>query len=75
MPFRDFLAAVFAGRFVRFLVLSLLTVWFGPQIVEVIGAVVRQHLAWLLGAIAGGLLVWLLMRRSRARKAHARPLV
>jgi membrane protein YqaA with SNARE-associated domain len=68
MKFRDFLAAVFAGRFVRFLVLSLLTLWFGPQIVELMGSVVRQHLAWLLGAIGGGVLVWLLMRRSRRRR-------
>jgi membrane protein YqaA with SNARE-associated domain len=67
MRFRDFLAAVFAGRFVRFLVLSLLTVWFGPQIVGVMGTVVRQHFSWLLGAITGGVLVWLLMRRSRRR--------
>src|SRR6202165_6180708 len=69
MRFRDFLAAVFAGRFVRFLVLSLLTVWFGPQIVGVMGTVVRQHFSWLLGAIAGGVLVWLLMRRGRRRRA------
>jgi membrane protein YqaA with SNARE-associated domain len=68
MKFRDFLAAVFAGRFVRVLVLSLLTLWFGPQIVELMGSVVRQHLAWLLGAIGGGVLVWLLMRRSRRRR-------
>jgi membrane protein YqaA with SNARE-associated domain len=68
MKFRDFLAAVFAGRFVRFLVLSLLTLWFGPQIVGLMGSVVRQHLGWLLGAVGGGVLVWLLMRRSRRRR-------
>lgn len=67
MRFRDFLAAIFAGRFVRFLVLSLLTLWFGQQIVGIIGALVRRHLSLLLAAIAGGLLVWLLMRRSRRR--------
>lgn len=71
MRFRDFLAAIFAGRFVRFLLLSLLTLWFGPQIVGAMGVVFRQHFAWVLGAIAGGLLVWLLMRRSRRRKARA----
>lgn len=70
MRFRDFLAAIFAGRFVRFLVLSLLTLWFGPQIVGVMGTVVRQHLSWLLGAVAGGVLVWLLMRRSKRRRAR-----
>jgi membrane protein YqaA with SNARE-associated domain len=67
MRFRDFLAAIFAGRFVRFLVLSLLTVWFGQQIVGIIGALVRRHLWLLLAAIAGGVLIWLLMRRSRGR--------
>jgi membrane protein YqaA with SNARE-associated domain len=70
MRFRDFLAAVVAGRFVRFLVLSLLTLWFGPQIVGLMGTVVRQHFSWLLGAIAGGVLVWLLMRRSKRRRAR-----
>ena len=61
MRFRDFLAAIFAGRFVRFLVLSLLVLWFGPQIVGLMGTVVRRHLSWLLGAVAVGVLVWLLM--------------
>jgi membrane protein YqaA with SNARE-associated domain len=70
MRFRDFVAAMFAGRFLRFLVLSLLTLWFGPQIVELMGTVVRQHFGWLLGAVAGGVLVWLLMRRSRKRKSQ-----
>jgi len=68
MRFRDFVAAMFAGRVVRFLTLSLLVIWFGPQIVGIIGTVVRQHFAWLLGAIAGGVLVWLLMRRSKRRQ-------
>jgi membrane protein YqaA with SNARE-associated domain len=73
MRFRDFLAAVFAGRFVRFLVLSLLTLWFGPRIVGIMGSVVRQHFSWLLGAIAGGVLVWLVMRRGR-KKRTGKPL-
>jgi hypothetical protein len=58
---------MFAGRVVRFLVLSLLTLWFGPQIVGLMGTVFRQHFSWVLGAIAGGLLVWLLMRRRKGR--------
>src|SRR6202171_6028288 len=70
MRFRDFLAAIFAGRFVRFLTLALLTLWFGPQIVGLMGTVVRQHFSWLLGAVAGGVLVWLLMRRSKKRKTR-----
>ncbi len=70
MRFRDFLAAVFAGRFVRFMVLALLTLWFGPRIVELTGTLVRQHVSWLLGAVASGVLVWLLIRRSKRRKAR-----
>jgi membrane protein YqaA with SNARE-associated domain len=70
MRFRDFLAAIFAGRFVRFLTLALLTLWFGPQIVGLTGTLVRRHFPWLLGAIAGGVLVWLLMRWSKKRKAR-----
>ena len=54
MRFRDFLAAVFAGRFVRFMVLSLLTLWFGPQIVELTGKLFRQHFYSVLGAVVAG---------------------
>jgi membrane protein YqaA with SNARE-associated domain len=70
MRFRDFVAAMFAGRCLRFLALALLTLWFGPQIVGVMGMVVREHFGWLLGAVAGGVLVWLVMWRSKRRKAH-----
>jgi len=65
MRFRDFLAAIFAGRFVRFLVLSLLTLWFGPQIVGLMGTVFRQHLYWVLAAVALGALAWVLWWRSK----------
>ncbi|MFZ0814890.1 MAG: VTT domain-containing protein [Candidatus Sulfotelmatobacter sp.] len=69
MRFRDFLAAVFAGRFVRFLVLSLLTLWFGPQIVGLIGALFRRHIYWVLAVIVVGILVGLaLWRRKRDPK-------
>jgi membrane protein YqaA with SNARE-associated domain len=70
MKFRKFFAAVFAGRFVRFTILSVLVLYFGPHIVDFMGAPVRRHLGWVvLGAIVGGLLVWLLMRHSRKRKS------
>jgi membrane protein YqaA with SNARE-associated domain len=65
MRFRDFLAAVFAGRFVRFMVLSLLTLWFGPQIVDLTGKLFRQHFYSVLGAVVAGVAVWLLLRRRR----------
>src|ERR1700739_3547996 len=44
MRFRDFLFAIFAGRFVRFLLLSLLTLCFGPQIVQLAARLFKRHL-------------------------------
>jgi membrane protein YqaA with SNARE-associated domain len=69
MRFRDFLAAIFAGRFIRFLVLSLLTLWFGPQIVGLAGTVFRQHFYWGLAVVAVGILIWLLLRWRKRRAA------
>ena len=51
MQFGHFLLAIFSGRFVRFLVLALLTMKFGPQIVDVTGTLSRHHLRWVLGCL------------------------
>jgi membrane protein YqaA with SNARE-associated domain len=71
MRFSHFLAAVFAGRFVRFLVLSLLTLWFGPQIIDLAGSLFRQHFYWVLGALVGVLFLWLLLRRRGRGRVSA----
>jgi membrane protein YqaA with SNARE-associated domain len=63
MRFSHFLLAIFSGRFVRFLVLALLTLKFGPQIVDLTGALLRHHLGWVLGAGVLGILIWLGARR------------
>jgi membrane protein YqaA with SNARE-associated domain len=68
MRFRDFLAAIFAGRFVRFLVLSLLTLWFGPQVVGLVGTVFQQHFYWVLAVVAFGVLIWLLWWWSKRQR-------
>lgn len=60
-----FLLAVFTGRLLRFTILSVLTIFFGPQIVTLTLNLVKQHLAWVLAAVAVGLLVWLLWRLRR----------
>jgi membrane protein YqaA with SNARE-associated domain len=65
MPFRDFMAAILAGRFVRFLVLSLLTLWFGPQIAGLVGTVFRRHFYWVLAVVVLGGLIWLLGWRKK----------
>jgi uncharacterized membrane protein YdjX (TVP38/TMEM64 family) len=72
MRFRDFLIAIFAGRFVRFFVLSVLVLWFGPQVVSLFGGVVKQHWMLLSGAVLeAGLIVWLLARTMRSKKTAA----
>ena len=63
MQFGHFLLAIFSGRFVRFLGLALLTMKFGPQIVDVTGTLFRHHLRWVLGAVVLGALIWLGTRR------------
>ena len=66
MKFRHFLAAIFAGRVVRFGVLALLTLRFGPQIVAIAGNIFRRHLYWVLVAAVAGVVVWVVLRRSKS---------
>ena len=66
MNFGHFLLAIFAGRFIRFVLLGILTIEFGPEFVNVAGRVVTQHWEWLLVALAVGLATWLVLRRRRA---------
>ncbi len=68
MKFRDFLAAIFAGRFVRFLTLSLLVLYFGPQIVGLAATLFKRHLPWVLAVLVAALLLWFLLRRGKARR-------
>jgi len=65
MKFRDFIAAIFLGRFVRFLVLSILVLYFGPQIVGLLGTLFKRHWLWVLAAVISAALLWWLMRRRR----------
>jgi membrane protein YqaA with SNARE-associated domain len=74
MKFRDFLAAIFAGRFVRFLILSLLTLWLGPHVVDLMNTLFRRHGIWILiGFVILAALGWTLSRkRNRGRAALQR---
>jgi membrane protein YqaA with SNARE-associated domain len=70
MRFRDFLVAIFLGRFVRFGVLSVLVLWFGPQIVGLLGGVLKRHWIWLLAAVAAAVCVALVLRGRARETAH-----
>jgi membrane protein YqaA with SNARE-associated domain len=67
MKFGHFLTAIFAGRFVRFLVLALLTIQFGPEVIGVAGRLAQQHLWALLLGLGGALGMWLAIRNLRRR--------
>jgi membrane protein YqaA with SNARE-associated domain len=68
MRLSHFLAAIFAGRCVRFFVLAVVTIKFGPQFVEFAGDLLRQHSHWVLIGIAVFvailLMVWMRRRRT-----------
>jgi len=63
MNFWHFLLAVFAGRLVRFTILSVLTIKFGPQIVNLSTGLAGKHWELALLAIAVLLALWLVLRR------------
>jgi len=76
MNWIHFLLAIFAGRFVRFLTLSLLALCFGPEIVGLFGSLFSRHLylvsATFIGAVLLGFYYWGLRGRRRvARRSLA----
>ncbi len=71
MSLPRFLLAIFAGRVLRFGILAILTIRFGPQVLSFIGMVVRQHAWWVIAAIAAVLIVWYVVRRARRPKPVA----
>jgi membrane protein YqaA with SNARE-associated domain len=71
MKFRDFLIAIFAGRFVRFLILSLLTLWLGPHVVDLMSTLFRRHGIWILiGLGILGAVGWILSRKRAAQRSR-----
>jgi len=66
MGFWRFLLAIFSGRLVRFLVLSLLVLKFGPEVVHLLGSLFERHYYIVLLIAAAALVAWLLRRRARS---------
>ena len=70
MNFGHFLLAIFAGRFVRFLIEGLLTLWFGPEVVTLTTKLFAHHYWGVLIAVVLLVLAWLAWRRmDRKNKA------
>jgi membrane protein YqaA with SNARE-associated domain len=72
MNFGHFLLAIFLGRFVRFLILAVLTLRYGQGVVEVVGHLFRTHLHLTLGVIGAAIVIaWLLRQHRRNRRLSA----
>lgn len=65
MNFAHFLLAIFAGRFLRFLIEALLTLYFGPGIVTLAGTLFAHHFLWILAAVGAVVALWLIRRRKK----------
>jgi membrane protein YqaA with SNARE-associated domain len=71
MSYGLFVLAILVGRIIRFSILSVLVIRFGPQVANAMGSLLRNHLALTLGTFGAGLallLAWMLTRR-RTRAA------
>ncbi len=68
MNFAHFLLAILAGRFLRFLIEALLTLWFGPQIVTLTVSLFAHHFVGILLAVGVILIGWLIWRRAKRRR-------
>ncbi len=73
MPIWLFMLAVFVGRLVRFGVEAVLTIRYGPEIVNVAGNLFKHHLAATLGVLA--LLLIAIAAWALRRAAHRRRIV
>jgi len=74
MNFAHFLLAIFAGRFVRFLIEALLTLKFGPGIVALTTNLFAHHFRAILvgiAALAAICLVWRRINQDRRKKNAA----
>jgi membrane protein YqaA with SNARE-associated domain len=71
MNFGHFLLAIFAGRFLRFLIEALLTLYFGPGIVTLTASLFAHHFLWIVLGLGALLLVWLIRRRTKRANREA----
>jgi len=72
MNFWHFLLAIFAGRMVRFLILSVLVLQFGEQAFAFAGVLIERHLLLLFLAFAVAVGIYGLLRFRSRRRNEAR---
>jgi membrane protein YqaA with SNARE-associated domain len=69
MSIGHFLLAIFLGRTVRFLILGILVLKFGPGVVHTLRIFFTEHFYWVLIAVAFALIAWLIIRRAKRRRS------
>ena len=52
----------------RFGVLSVLVLYFGPEIIGLLGSLFKRHWIWIVAAIFAGICLWLVLRAIRPSK-------
>src|SRR5438874_7553825 len=67
MSIWHFLGAIFLGRTIRFLVLAILVIKFGPGVVHTVRIFFTEHYSWVLIVTGATVGVWLFLRRIRKR--------
>jgi membrane protein YqaA with SNARE-associated domain len=70
MSISHFLLAIFLGRTVRFLVLGILVLKFGPGVIHTLRIFFSHHFHWVLIAVVMALAVWLVLRRRKSVRAR-----
>jgi len=68
MRFSHFLLAIFAGRFIRFLIEAALTLWLGPGIVSMAGNLFKHHIVLVLATVVeiiAAVIVWRIVTRNK----------
>ena len=70
MSIGHFLLAIFLGRTLRFLVLGILVVEFGPGVVHTVRLFFSHHFYWVLIAVMVALGAWLAVRRGKTRRRN-----
>ena len=75
MSFGHFLAAIFFGRFIRFSVVSIVVIRYGPDILNFVGSAFHHHLRYVIAVVAGLILVgwWVWRLRKRRTRRNSEP--
>ncbi len=69
-----FFSAIFVGKFVRFLLWAVITIFYGPQIMHTVRQALEQHLGYVLGGIGviAGVLIFFIVRKLFGKQRGTR---